>query len=225
MEYGTKDILTQQDGERDRMIHDKKPSFKSYYKVQLFPVKHYRDTTVCEDTGRVFLERKYWLNLFIGIVIALCIFALAVWGFIAYVSGTSDSYAAQTVKGVLLIFTIGVAERYISPLKYFWVKFKIEEDQYAIEHMHKEIRNLPMRMIRSMIGEGATIAILLLLQLYGVSLRRNFVMNADVMLQIIPMVIITTLVFLSMIVINLYLWKDTKGRQTEEAIMSGGRDE
>lgn len=228
MEHESRNIEAQHDGERDRMMYEEKPSFKSYYRNQLFPVKDYRDTTVCEETGRVFIEKRYRLNSFIEVLIPLCIIVLVGWYYVAHLKQNIDSfqYAPVMINIILLILAMSVAENYVTPLKYYWVKFKIEDDPYVIEHMRKETSKVHKRMVRSSIGGAIGVLVMLCLQLFGASLRHYFVMSEDVIPQILPMIIIACLVFLCAVIINVNLWKDTKSRQTDKAEnMAEGDDE
>lgn len=72
---------------------------------------------------------------------------------------------------------------------------------------------------------GFLMVIVLTLFLFNETLGKYYDWHTKVLPVIMPILVIAGIVFLSVIVINVFLIRDTKRRKMDEAAMSEGKDE
>lgn len=204
------DYQGQQDGERERMMYQEKPTFKSYYKSRLFPAKDYKDVTICEETGTVYIENGYRVYRTFFILLALGIMFLITYFRVAGASGEERIlYALQSAEIAVWMAIVPMALSYISPLRYFWARFKREQSKDRIEILQEATRVAHSAMLRTMIiyilGVAAVILALIFVMLY-----RQQEISVEAADEAIMIIAFAGLIFLIMTTINVYLWRDTK---------------
>lgn len=222
MDYETKDNVIQQEGERDRIMHDEKPSFKSYFKERIWNNKGYKNVLICEETGIAFRENRNRIVRLLGALVYFVIEVLLVWEYIASMKSYGDSDSATLFLKVTLVTCIlPIVKKYLSPLRYRWSKFTIEDDIDVIEDIKLEKRITKFPMERSMLWDGGFLmVIVLILFLFNETLGKYYDWHTKVLPEIMPILVVIGIVFLAVIVVNVYLCINTNREQIDKTDIS-----
>lgn len=213
------DFQTQQDGERERVMYEQKPWFKSYLKERIWNSFEYKKVLICEKTGVTFRENKNRIVSMLGIFIYFVIEALLVWEYIANMksNGVFES-APLFLKIILVTCILPIVGKYLSPLRYRWSKFTIEEDIDVIEDIKLEKRITKFPMEKSIYFDGGLLLLILLqVFLFHETLGKYYDWHGNVLPEIMPLLIIAGVVFLAVIVVNVYLCINTNREQIDKA--------
>lgn len=196
-------------GERDSMMYDEKPSFKSYYKSRLFPAKDYQDVTICEETGIVFAEKRYRLYRVFGILLTLGFTFLITY---SGVMGNSEQSVLEELRFAEIALWMGMVSlvfRYISPLRYFFVQFNMEQSKDRIEVLEEATRVARTAMPRTIVIYILS-SVAVILALIFVMLWRQQEISVEAADEAITIIAFAGLIFLITTTVNVCFWRDTK---------------